>query len=112
MPEIHFLMPDGETKTIDADENASLMVEALKHKIHGIDGICGGSMACATCHVYVHPDWVEKVLAEDNEKTDEEEDTLDVAFDIRDTSRLSCQIKITPALDGLIVALPGTKTDW
>ncbi len=80
--------------------------------IDEIEGVCGGAMACATCHCYVHPDWVERVEAEDNDKSEEEEDMLDMAFDVRATSRLGCQVKVTNALDGLVVAMPGTKTDW
>lgn len=112
MPEITFLQKDGTARIVDAPENWSLMQIAQHHAIKGIDGICGGVMACATCHVYIHPDWLARVAAADNEKTEEEEDTLDTAFDVRKTSRLSCQIKITQALDGLIVALPGAKTEW
>lgn len=112
MPSITFLLKDGSEKTLDAEENLSVMQVVVEHNIDGIEGTCGGAMACATCHVYVHPDWEERVIAADNEKDEEEEDTLDTAFDIRDTSRLSCQIKVSEALDGLIVALPGTDTDW
>lgn len=112
MPKIKFLQPDGAVQEIDATENWSIMQVAVEHGIDGIEGACGGAMACATCHVYIHPDWQERVTAQDNEKCDEEEDMLDMAFDIRDTSRLGCQIKLTNALDGLVVALPGTKTDW
>lgn len=84
---------------------------AQKHDIEQIEGACGGSLACATCHVYVHPDWAAKCLPE-GEKSMEEEDMLDLAFDIRKQSRLSCQIMMTAELDGLVVALPGTKTGW
>ncbi|MEZ5814282.1 MAG: 2Fe-2S iron-sulfur cluster-binding protein [Alphaproteobacteria bacterium] len=112
MPEITFLHTDGTQQTIDAEDNWSIMQVALEHKIKGIEGACGGAMACATCHIYIHPDWLERVSAEDNEKSEEEEDMLDIAFDIRTTSRLGCQIKLNEALDGLIVALPGTKTEW
>ena len=69
-------------------------------------------MACATCHCYIDPDWEERVTAEDNEQSDEEEDMLDMAFDIRDTSRLGCQVKLNSKLDGLVVAMPGTDVDW
>ena len=112
MPKITFLRKDGSKKEIDAPENWSIMEVAVGNGITEIEGACGGSMACATCHCYVHPDWVAKVEAQDNEKSPEEEDTLDTAFDIRPTSRLGCQIKLTQALDGLIVALPGTHTGW
>jgi ferredoxin, 2Fe-2S len=112
MPRITFLQPDGSTQTVTADENISIMQTALENQIPGIEGACGGCMACATCHVYIHPDWQSRVVAEDNEQSEEEIDMLDTASDIRETSRLGCQIKLTSALDGLIVALPGTKTNW
>lgn len=109
MPKITFLQKDGSEQIIDADENWSIMQVAVEHKIKGIEGACGGSMACATCHVYVHPDWEERVNAQDNAQSEEEEDMLDVAFDVRDTSRLGCQVQLNDALDGLIVALPGAE---
>jgi len=112
MPKITFLHKDGRKSEIDASENWSIMQTAVSNNIDEIEGACGGSMACATCHCYIHPDWIERVEAEDNEQSDEEEDMLDTAFDVRDTSRLGCQIKLTEALDGLVVALPGTDTDW
>lgn len=112
MPKITFLHKDGSSQNIDAEENWSIMQVAVENKVEGIEGACGGAMACATCHVYVRPDWLPKVIAQDNEQSDEEKDILDTAFDVRETSRLGCQIKLTNELDGLVVALPGTKTDW
>lgn len=112
MPNITFLHKDGSEQTVEFDENWSIMQVAVENKIKGIEGACGGAMACATCHVYVHPDWQSRVEAQDNEQSDEEEDMLDMAIDVRDPSRLGCQIKLTSALDGLIVALPGTDTGW
>ncbi len=112
MPKITFLRKDGTQKEIEADENWSIMQIALEHGIDEIEGACGGSMACATCHCYIDPAWKERVQAQDNEKSDEEEDMLDMASDVRESSRLGCQINLTSALDGLIVALPGTDTDW
>ena len=112
MPKITFLHKNGKTQTIDAEDNWSIMQTAVDNNVTGIEGACGGSMACATCHVYVHPEWMARVVAQDNEQSEEEKDMLDMAFDVRDTSRLGCQIKLNDALDGLIVALPGTKTDW
>lgn len=112
MPKITFLMKDGSTEIVDAAENSTVMEVAVDNRLEGIEGACGGAMACATCHCYVQPDWKEKVESQDNEQSDEEVDMLDLAFDVRDTSRLGCQIKITGALDGLIVAMPGTKLDW
>lgn len=112
MPKITFIEADGQTKTIQAKANYSLMEIALEHGIKGIDGACGGVVACATCHCYIHPDWQSKVEAEDNEKTEEESDMLDVAFDERASSRLGCQIKVTDTLDGLVVALPTADIDF
>ena len=107
-----FIMPDGTPKEVEAPLGLSVMEIAQKHDIEQIEGACGGSLACATCHVYVHPDWWKKTLPEGEEKSPEEEDMLDLAFDIRKNSRLSCQIMMRDDLDGLVVALPGTKTGW
>lgn len=112
MPRITFLHKDGRETTIDAPENTSIMEAAVDNGIDEIEGACGGAMACATCHCYIHPEWEERVIAQDNEKTDEEEDMLDLAIDVRDTSRLGCQVRLTQELDGLVVALPETKTGW
>ncbi len=106
-----FIMTNGTPKLVDAPLGLSVMEIAQKNDIDQIEGACGGSLACATCHVYIHPDWWDKTLPEDG-KSMEEEDMLDLAFDIRKFSRLSCQIMMTPELDGLVVALPGTKTGW
>lgn len=109
MPKITFVHKGGQEEIIEAEENWSIMQVAVENNIRGIEGSCGGSMACATCHVYIHPNWVERVTREDNEQSDEEEDMLDCAFDVRDTSRLGCQVKINKELDGLVVALPGAE---
>lgn len=112
MPKVTFLQPDGTLNIVNAEPDWSLMQIAVENKVPGIEGACGGSMACATCHVYIHPEWVQKVIGQFNEQCDEERDILDTAFDIRETSRLGCQIRVTEALDGLVVALPGTRTNW
>lgn len=112
MPLIHFIQVDGSTKTIDAPVGLSVMEVAVKHAMDKIEGACGGSLACATCHVYVHPDWWDKVLPEEGEIDEAEEDMLDLAFNLTKLSRLSCQIIVSDELDGLIVALPGSKPDW
>lgn len=112
MPKITFLFADGSTREVDAPTGFSVMEVAQKHDIEQIEGACGGGMACATCHVYVHPDWQEKCLPPEGKRSEEEEDMLDLAFEVRDDSRLCCQIQVDETLDGLIVALPGTKTDW
>ena len=80
----------------------TVMESAVKNMVPGIDADCGGACACATCHVYVEPDWLEAT----GEREEMEEDMLDFAFDVRDNSRLSCQIKVSPALDGLTVRVP------
>src|SRR5688500_5039756 len=106
-----FLYKDGTEKEVDAPEGLSVMEIAQKNNIDEIEGACGGSIACATGHVYVHPDWRGKCLHE-GKRSEEEEDMLDLAFDVRADSRLGCQIRMEDSLDGLVVALPGTKTKW
>ncbi|MCB9989801.1 MAG: 2Fe-2S iron-sulfur cluster binding domain-containing protein [Rhodospirillales bacterium] len=107
MPIVTFVFPNQERREIEAPTGLSLMEIAQKSDIKEIEGVCGGCMACATCHVYVHPDWWDKCLP-NGARSDEEEDMLDLAFEVGDYSRLSCQILITDELDGLVVALPGT----
>ncbi|PZQ46402.1 MAG: 2Fe-2S ferredoxin [Micavibrio aeruginosavorus] len=111
MPKITFIQKDGTEKVVEAPAGLSLMEVALKNNIPQIEGSCGGSLACATCHLYVHPQWWDKCLP-DGDKSDDEEDMLDLGFDVRKMSRLSCQIMVSDDLDGLVVALPGTKTGW
>lgn len=112
MPRIHFIQIDGSTKTVEAPVGLSLMEVAIKNSMDKIEGACGGSLACATCHLYVHPDWWDKVLPDAGEIEEAEEDMLDLAFHLTKYSRLSCQIMVTDALDGLVVALPGSKPEW
>lgn len=112
MPNITFLMKDGSKKEIDAPLGLSLMEVAVQNNIDPIEGACGGGLACATCHLYVHPDYKNKTMPEDGEVSEDEEDMLDLAFDIRATSRLCCQIIVTEELEGLTVAMPGTEIDW
>ena len=107
MPTITFIYPDGSRKDVDAPIGLSIMEISHKHGID-IEGACGGCLACATCHVVVHPDWADKLEA----KKEEEEDMLDLAFDLKKTSRLGCQILMSDDLDGIVVALPGTDTSW
>lgn len=111
MPFMTFIMRDGTPFEVEAPNGLSVMEIARKHAINDIEGACGGSLACATCHVWVHPDWWEKALP-DGGRSIEEEDMLDLAFDLKETSRLSCQILMSDALDGLVVALPGSKPNW
>ncbi|MEI7598271.1 MAG: 2Fe-2S iron-sulfur cluster-binding protein [Aestuariivirga sp.] len=102
MAKITFIQHNGTEQTVDGLPGMSVMETAVKNQVAGIDADCGGACACATCHVYVEPDWVEKVGA----RNPMEEDMLDFAFDVRDNSRLSCQIKVSDALDGLRVKVP------
>jgi 2Fe-2S ferredoxin len=113
MAKITFLFKDGSEKTVEAQNGLSLMEVALRHDIDPIEGACGGSLACATCHLYVHPDYWETCLPDgEAEISEDEEDMLDLGFDVRKTSRLCCQIIVNDDLDGLTVAMPGAKTEW
>jgi 2Fe-2S ferredoxin len=89
-------------KTVEAQIGATVMETAIRNGIEGIVAECGGACACATCHVYVDEAWWKAV----GERSQMEEDMLDFAFEVQPTSRLSCQIKVTAALDGLIVTTP------
>lgn len=102
MPNITFIDHKGKQRTVKGETGHTVMEAAIKNGVPGIEAECGGACACATCHVYVHDDW-KKVVGEPAEQ---EEDMLDFAFDVRDSSRLCCQIKITDELEGLIVTTP------
>ncbi|MEZ2127343.1 MULTISPECIES: 2Fe-2S iron-sulfur cluster-binding protein [unclassified Sinorhizobium] len=93
---------DGTRFDIDADEGSTVMENAVRNSVPGIEAECGGACACATCHVYVDESWAEKA----GPPGPMEEDMLDFAFEVRPTSRLSCQIRLTAALDGLVVHVP------
>lgn len=102
MAKITFIKPDGKSQVVQAEPGLTVMEAAKKSVVDGIEAECGGACACATCHVYVDAAWTEKV----GKPNEMEADMLDFAFDVRDESRLSCQIKITAALDGLVVRVP------
>jgi 2Fe-2S ferredoxin len=102
MAKITFIEPSGNAQTVEAEPGMTLMEAAVRNMVPGIDADCGGACACATCHVYVDPDWFDRV----GERNDIEQDMLDFAFDVRENSRLSCQIKITEDMDGLVVRVP------
>jgi 2Fe-2S ferredoxin len=102
MVKITFIQHDGTEQTVEAQPGMTVMESAVKNMVPGIDADCGGACACATCHVFVEPKWVEAT----GQRNEMEEDMLDFAFDVRDNSRLSCQIKVTDALDGLVVRIP------
>ena len=102
MTNIKYIEFNGEQHLVDVPNGLTVMEGAIKNKIPGIDADCGGACACATCHVYLDENWVEKV----SPKEDAEEDMLDFAFDVKPTSRLSCQLIVTDELEGLTVNLP------
>jgi 2Fe-2S ferredoxin len=103
MPKITYIEHNGTRHEVDVAVGLTVMEGAVKNNIPGIDADCGGACACSTCHVYVDSDWVEKLP----EKDDMEEDMLDFAFEPDpQRSRLTCQIKVTPNLDGLVVQMP------
>ena len=102
MAKINFIDFEGNTKAIDVENGLTVMEGAVQNNIPGIDADCGGSMACATCHVYVEDQWLNKIpKAEDGEV-----DMIDMAFEPKKNSRLSCQIIVTEDLDGLTVRTP------
>jgi len=102
MTKIIFKEHDGKEHAVEVENGMTVMEAAIKNMIPGIDADCGGACACATCHVYVDPAWMDKV----GKPESMEEDMLDFAFDVRENSRLSCQIKVTDALEGLVVTTP------
>src|ERR1041384_3402706 len=102
MAKIHFVDHKGETRTGAVGTGAPGREAPTRTSIPGIEAECGGACACATCHVYVDEAWREKV----GSPTPMEEDMLDFGFDVRPNSRLSCQIKVTDDLDGLVVSTP------
>ena len=106
MPKIIFNTHDDKTHTIDVQNGLTVMEGAVQNDIPGIDADCGGGMACATCHVYVDEDWVQKLP----QKDDGEEDMLDMAFEPKKNSRLSCQIIVSDELDGLVVNIPSKQS--
>ena len=105
MPKITFISPDGTETEIDAENDISVMVNAINNGIEGIIAECGGACSCATCHVIVDPAWYDKLPAPENM----EKDMLEFAAEPSETSRLSCQIKVNDDLDGLVVRVPSAQ---
>lgn len=105
MPKMVFVERDGTRREVDAPLGLSVLEIAHKHGVD-IEGACEGSLACSTCHVIVDGEWFGRLA----KPTEDEEDMLDLAFDLQETSRLGCQIIMTDALDGMVVKLPkGTR---
>ena len=105
MAKITYIDTEGTARTIEGEVGSTVMETALRNSIPGIEAECGGACACATCHVYVAPEWVEAT----GKASQMEEDMLDFAFEVRPTSRLSCQIKVSDAVDGLTVTTPAKQ---
>ena len=106
MPKITYTDFQGTSKTIEVENGLTVMEGAIQKEISGIDADCGGSMACATCHVYVNDKWIDKIP-----KAEEAEiDMIDMAFEPKKNSRLSCQIIVNEELDGLEVTTPAKQT--
>ena len=105
MPKITYKDNQGNSKTIEVEKGLSVMEGAIQNNIPGIDADCGGSMACATCHVYVEEKWLNKLP-----KAEEAEvDMIDMAYEPKKNSRLSCQIIVSDELDGLEVSIPSKQ---
>ena len=102
MPKITYIEHDGTPHEVEGEVGMTVMEVARKASVPGIEAECGGACSCATCHVYVDDAWVAKT----GSAAEMEEDMLDFAFDVQPNSRLSCQIKVTEELDGLIVRTP------
>ena len=106
MAKITYNTHDNKTHTIDVQNGLSVMEGAVQNDIPGIDADCGGGMACATCHVYVKEEWFNNLP----QKEQGEEDMLDMAFEPKKNSRLSCQILVSKEIDGIVVDLPKKQT--
>jgi 2Fe-2S ferredoxin len=102
MPRITYIEHNGTEHTVDVAVGLTVMEGAVNNNLPGIDADCGGACACSTCHVYVNADWIGKLPA----REDMEEDMLDFAYEPNERSRLTCQIQVTPELDGLVVQMP------
>jgi 2Fe-2S ferredoxin len=102
VPKITFIEFDGTAHEVDVPAGGSVMEAAVNNSVPGIDADCGGACACATCHVFVGEQWLDKV----GSRSDMEQSMLDFAENVRNNSRLSCQIPLTEELDGLVVNMP------
>ena len=98
MPQITFVGSDGETHIVVGEDGETLMRTAVEAGISGVEGECGGSLSCATCHLYIDEEWISRLAP----PSEEEEVMLEFAEGVKANSRLSCQIKLAPELDGLI----------
>ena len=102
MPKITYIEHNGKEHVVEVAEGLTVMEGARDNNIPGIDADCGGACACSTCHSYIDPAWAEKLPAIEPM----EEDMLDFAWERKDNSRLTCQLKVTADLDGLVLRMP------
>ena len=105
MPTVVYVLPDESRVEVHVENGSNVMQGAVDNMIEGIPGDCGGSCACATCHCYVDPMWIEKV----GTREELESDMLECVIDPRENSRLSCQIIMRDELDGLVVTIPESQ---
>ena len=105
MPKITYIEHNGKSHTLEVANGLTVMEGAVLINIPGIDAVCGGSCACATCHVFVDEKWFNKLPNKENA----EEDMLDMAFEPKKFSRLSCQLTVSDVLDGLVVKMPSKQ---
>jgi 2Fe-2S ferredoxin len=102
MTQITFIDSGGTARTVEGENGSTVMETAIKNAVPGIEAECGGACACSTCHVYIDEAWQEKV----GQPSPMEEDMLDFAYDVKPNSRLSCQMKVSDDLNGLVVRTP------
>ncbi len=105
MVKIVFIDSAGQSRDVEAEQGSTVMESAVRNGVPEIEAECGGACACATCHVYIDPAWAEAT----GKAEPMEEDMLDFAFEVQPNSRLSCQIKVRPALDGLVIRTPARQ---
>ena len=105
MPKITYIEYNGKSHVVEVANGLSVMEGAVQNNISGIDADCGGSCACATCHIYINEKWFDKLPNKENA----EEDMLDMAFELNKFSRLGCQITITDELNGMVVKMPSKQ---
>ncbi|OPG72057.1 2Fe-2S ferredoxin [Pseudomonas ogarae] len=106
MVNITFVQPDGSLVNVDAKVGGTLMEAAVNNMVKGIDADCGGACACATCHVYIADEWKTKIQAPEGM----ESDMLEYAHEPDESSRLSCQVRVTPEMEGLVIRVPSQQS--
>jgi len=102
---VRFVSVDGEETDLQIDAGMTVMEGAVRNGVEGIDADCGGQLACATCHVYIGSDWFDRLPP----MSSGERDLLDYAPELKETSRLSCQVSVSEELDGLVVQIPSSQ---